>query len=447
MSPEYDAFGRPNRSGSGGGDGEARPSSGGSGGGPSADGGSGSPRPGGGGSWSPSSSGSPGGGGRPRPSDGGAGPRPGSGSGRGCVVALVAVVVVVIAAVALAIVGSGGDDERTANGSTTPFGQGDDDASSMLSPAGTRKAFARLKAKVQPGERVTSLSIRDAYLSAQVTPGPGRSERSITIRENGEDYETTTSIESGARGLSLEAIDVSGPERLLAATRRGLGPRSAATVSYVVLDVPTEPEERSGWAVYLEGTPSDDSRWTSDMRGEGVLRPSDGAPAPPVGDPGPARTPAGTTGTSMVRPANLRRAIDLVGRGLASGSVVTGVDVRPATVTVSIRRSFRVRRHTVDAAFGVEVGSVSETTSKDGIPISQVDARGPERALRKIDARQRNGAPGRVDYVLLNPRMSGFPRSSTVWAVYLKGGHPNGRYWRATLDGRRIGRPGEASAP
>lgn len=449
MSPDYDAFGRPIRSGPGGEGGAARPSGGSgdsrsSGGSRPSGGASGGSRPSGGGSWSPSSSG------------GGGGSSPGAGRGRktaaqtGCGCVSLVVSLIVIGAIGLIALGAfvGDEDSATSGGSSTPFGAREDDPGSILSAQGTRGAFARLKTKLRAGERITSLSIREEYLSAQVTPGEGRKDRSITVRKDrDDDYESETSVSSGARGLSLEAIDLAGPQKLLAATRRGLGPRSRAKVAYVVLDVPTRPDERSGWAVYLEGTSSADNRWTSDIHGEHVLRPSDGAPAPPAGQQGPARTPAGVTGASLVRPANLRRAIAAVRAELPEDALVTAADVRPARVSVTARRSFRARTYTVDAAFGIEVGETQETATRDGLPISQVNAAGPERALRRIDARQGNGAPKRIDYVILNPRTSSFPGSRTVWSLYLRGGHPNGRYWRSTLDGRQIGRPGEASAP
>lgn len=442
MSPDYDAFGRPIRPGPGGGGGEARPSDGASPGGGSAPDGSGPSGPGG--RWSPSPSG---GGGQARPGSG-PGRRTAAQTGCGCVSLMVAVIV--IGALGLMALGaSGGDDDpgRT-GGSTTPFGAREDGAQALLSPAGTREAFTRLKAKMRAGERITSLSLRPAYLSAQVTSGPGAKDRSISIREDrDDDYESETTVVSGTRGVSLEAVDLAGPQRLLAATRRGLGPRSAATVGYVVLDVPDGPDERSGWAVYLEGTPSEDARWTSDIHGRGVLRPSDGAPAPPPGQAGPARTPVGVTGASMVRPANLRRAIAAVRAELPQGALVTGADVRPARVSITARRSFRERTYTVDAAFGLTIGETRETPSRDGLPIAQLNPAGPERALRKVDARQRNDAPKRIDYVIFNPRSSSFPGSRTTWSLYLKGGHPNGRYWRSTVDGRQVGRPGEASAP
>lgn len=447
MSPDYDAFGRPLRPGPDGGGGDARPSdrpSSGDGTGRSPSGGPDSSRPSGGASWSPSSSS---GDGRSGP---GAGPGGKTAAQRGCGCVALLVAVIVVGAMGLMALGATVDDggDARVDGPTTPFGAREDGAGSMLSAAGTREGFARLRATLRAGERITSLSIREEYLSAQVTSGVGRKDRSITIRQDrDDDRETETSVASGARGMALGAIDPAGPRRLLAATRRGLGPRSTAEVGYVVLDVPTGPEERAGWAVYLEGTSSEDSRWTGDLRGEGVLRPSDGAPAPAVGQVGPARTPTGVTGASLVRPANLRRAIAAVRAELPRDALVTGADVRPARVSITARRSFRERVYTVDAAFGVGVGQPRETSSRDGLPIARLNAAGPERALRKIDARQGNGAPGRVDYVILNPRTSVFPDSQTVWSVYLKDGHPNGRYWRATLDGRRIGRPGEPSAP
>lgn len=431
MSPEYDAFGRPNRPAPG--DGPARSST--------------SPR---------------------TPSDrdardarrrrrGRRSPRPPRQGG--CVGGLITLVVVGAVGVPIGIAVLAGDDgARPAESDREVIdrfvGSGKDarssaaaagDTKGMLSTGGTQQAFARLKAKMQPGDRITSLSIRPEYLSARIARGVGTPERSITIREDDE-YESdgTTATE---RGVALEALGLDGPRRLIEAARRGVGPRSTATVGYVVLDVGRDRDDEHGWAVYLEGTTSEDSRWTSDIRGDHVLRPSDGAPAPPEGESGPARTPTGVAPSSMVRPENLRRAVRVVAEALEDDALVTSVDVRPKAVSFRVRRSFRERSYSVDATFGLEVGAVNETASRDGIPISEVNARGPERALRKIDSRRDNRAPERVDYVILSPRSKTFPQSRTVWLVYLQGGHPNGRYWRATADGRRIGRSGEAGAP
>lgn len=366
------------------------------------------------------------------------------------------VVLLVVAGIAVPFVlalAGGEDDPSSAGDSESALREFRDGRSGtaeegFLSPDGTKEAFARLKAQAKPGERITSLSIRPEYLSAQLATGEGAPERSLTIRsDDGDDHESASSSPSSSRGIALEALDLRGPAALMAAARRGLGPASPATTSYVVLDLGRTPDDPSGWAVYLEGTTSENSRWTSDMRGEHVLRPSDGAPAPPEGERGPATVPTGVGGASMVRPENLRRAIAVVRDRLQDGALVTSVDVRPRTVTFRVRRSFRERTYTVDAAFGLDVGDVNETSSRDGVALSSVNWRGPERALRKVDSRQENRAPERVDYVILSPRSSVFAQSRTVWLVYLQGGHPNGRYWRATADGKRIGRSGEPGAP
>lgn len=428
MAPEYDAFGRPVDSGSRGTAGPAEP--------PSPSG-----RPGGG----------PRGGGAPRPRSG---PSSSSGPRRvvGCVSTLVVLFVLATIAVPVVLVTTGGDDAPTADreGTLERFrGTGDgrlaSDAEGMLATRGTTDALDRLRARMRPGERVTSMSIRSEYLSAGVASGLGAPERQITIR--GDDEDERDGRTATERGVALGALDVRAPQRLIAAVRRGLGPGSTATVSYVLLDVGDGADEAPSWVAYLEGARSEDARWTSDARGARVLRASDGAPAPPEGARGPARTPTGVEATSMVRPDNLRRAIALVRGRLPRGALVTNVDVRPRNATFRVRRSFRERPYTVDAALGLQIGDAYETSSRDGVPISSVNARGPERALRKVDARKRNRAPERVDYVILSPRSTAFAQSRTVWLVYLKGGHPNGRYWRASADGRRIGRAGEPGAP
>lgn len=436
MSPEFDAFGRPISPGSGSGpSAEPTPSEPGR---PTVSAGERS-RPG---SRTGGRSDVGGGSADPRPAGG---PSPATRSGCGCA-ALLGVLAVLVGVGAVAVFSLAGEDAEVRGSGTSADGARRLDAAGALSPAGTRRQTQRLQAVLRPGERITSLSIRENYLSALVSTGAGRPGRSITLYTDRDPY-----VGSGGtatdRGVSLESLDLAGPARLIAATRRGLGPRSAAKVSYVVLDRSPVEGEPAGWAVYLEGSAPDESRWTGDIHGDHVLRGADGAPAPPAGSTGPARLPRGIAGTSLVRPANLRRAVDLVRRAAPDGSVVTGVDVRPVHVDVTTRTGYRTRRFTVDAAFGIRADTPGETTQRTGIAFSSVDTRGPERALRRIESRARNRATSRVDYVLLSLAVPGIAAQRTTWGLYLAGGSPVRRYWRATLDGRRVGEPGTPEAP
>ncbi|MEV4422195.1 hypothetical protein AB0L40_19800, partial [Patulibacter sp. NPDC049589] len=363
----------------------------------------------------------------------------------GCLPGLIALVVVaaVIAVPVVSLVGT--DDESGVRGVLNSLDdlKGAEDAASMLRSEGLRGALARLEREMKPGEKVFSLSIRREYLSGTVATATGAQGRSITIRR-GSDVSTGTSGATSGRGVPLEALDRSAPTRLIEAARRGTsGAILTDDSDYVVLDAGREPGDPQSWALYLEGG----ARWTGDGHGRHVIRSDDGAPAPEPGEPGPARKPTGITGTSMVRSANVRRALQAVEPLVAEKSVVTGIDVRPGSVAVTTRRGYQERRWTVNAAFGVEASAPTETTQLNGIPFSAVNPMGPERALRRIESRAKNRATSRVDYVLLNPRVAAFPGSRTVWGVYLKDGSPVRRYWRATLDGRRVGEPGKPGTP
>lgn len=471
MSPEYDAFGRPIRTGSG--DGAS------SGPAPSAGGGgtrrpadrrpraaddderdrsadrpddrAPDDRPGGVFGGGPPSGDRPGAvfgagapsGGEPA-SVGGASPAVRAGCG--CASSLVALVVV-LGIAGVAIFSAVGDEDSGIRGALTAIDDltrdGDGDG---LSAAGTRREVTRLRAELRPGERLVSLTLRADYLSARAAIGEGAPTRTITLYAD-RDPSISEGGTSSDRGVPLEDLDLDGPARLIAATRRGLGPRSTATADYVVLDLGTDDDDPPGWALYLDGAAQDELRWTGDVHGRHVLRAADGAPAPAAGQAGPARVPTGIAGGSMVRPANLRRALDAVRKAAPSGSLVTGVDVRPVRIGVSTRKGYRERRYTVDAAFGLDAAAPGETTQRNGIAFSAVNARGPERALRRIQSRAGNRATGRVDYVLLSLPTPGFAGQRSTWGVYLAGGSPVRRYWRASLDGRRAGEPGTPQAP
>ncbi|WP_026911259.1 hypothetical protein [Patulibacter minatonensis] len=439
MSPEYDAFGRPIRGGSSG-DGaaprSAEPAS----------------HPG----WSPA----PQGDGRSSSGDAraearaeaerrsrarrsGGGREPSrSGNGSGCVGPFIGVVVTIAVGLGPVIaIFSDGDDSSSGTRFATP-GKALTSKDSLVSPTGLRDGMRRLKAELRPGERISTLSIRAEYLSATVATGVDAPRRFITIR-GGDDVFTSSSGTSTERGVSFEALDPEAPSRLIAAALRGTSGSGFGSSDYVVLSTGRDPGDPVTWAVYLQGR----ERWTSDAKGAHVIRPEDGAPAPAVGERGPAKAPTGITGTSMVRSANLRRAIAAVRPRVPANSLVTGVDVRPASVTVTVRRSFHERRWAVDAAFGVTPQSESETTQRNGIPFGAVDAMGPERAVRRIESRAKNRASSRVDYVVLSLRQPVFADSRTTWGVFLKDGSPARRYWRASLDGRRVGEPGKPGSP
>ncbi|WP_320669709.1 hypothetical protein [Patulibacter defluvii] len=362
---------------------------------------------------------------------------------------------IVIAAIvgAVLLIGSSGGDSGSSGGTTAivdggPDGPRQGDAQGMLSPKGTAQAFARLRGAMRPGERITNLSIRPDYLSATVAPGPDQPARSLTVREGEDDVLASTAGNNGSDlGIALTAVDQAAPARLIAAARRGIGPRSAATVNYVVLSGGREEGDPPEWSVYLEGTPSNESFWRGDAHGQHVLRPGDGTPAPPEGQDGPGVRPFGLNETSLIRARNLRRALAAVRPLLGSGARVTDVSVWPERVSVTSRRRWVERRFTVDAAFGVERNGSSETNPRGGIDLGSVDVAAPERALDRLARRTRSDISGRINYLILDPPDGSFPGERTVWRIYLQGGNPATRYWSATRDGRRIGRPGTPGAP
>lgn len=321
----------------------------------------------------------------------------------------------------------------------------DEREASLLAPAGTRRALGQLRSELQPGERIVSLYLRDDELDVITTNGPDRPARRMTIDAEGLAENREQPGDAFHRGLTIAQVDDAAPQRLLAAVRRGFG--RPFTTRFLLLDGGDRDGDPVTWAAYLDGVPSAQERWESDLHGRHVVRTSDGAPAPAAGDRRPIVTPAGTNRSSLLRRENLRRALAAARAATWSDGRVQGVDVWPNHASVTVRRGYRQRRVTVDAGLGVRIDSRGETPQKGGLAFAAIDPAGPERALAGITRRTGRNAGKRVDYVILSPRNPVFPDDRTTWNVYLRGGDPAARYWRATVDGRRVGRAGEANAP
>lgn len=323
----------------------------------------------------------------------------------------------------------------------------------LLTRSGSRAAFARLRTRIRPGERVVALSLRPDYLLAQVATGDGAPLRLVSIREDADRDSESDGGTSDRPGVPFAQIDPRGPARLVAAARRGLGPGSSAIAEGVVLNTVERPDESRGWTVTFSGGGPEDETWTSDGSGDHVVRQSDAAPAPPAGAEGPAVRPSGTTGTSLVRTRNLRRALVAVEREIGPDAAVAEVDVRPTVVAVRVGRGGGERTYRVDASLGVRVEDLPDPVEGGGIPLAQVDASGPERALRRIDAQAGGRASARVESVTLVLATPGPSGPRTAWRIQLASGAASGGdvdvgdTWEARLDGRRVGRPGETPAP
>lgn len=392
----------------------------------------------------------------PGPSPTGAGPEPGPSMPDGLPRLkhgwggpLLGIVVMIVLGVVLAgtFGSSSGPTGSTSAVGTTDAGDGagDEREESLLAPAGTRRALGQLRNELQPGERIVSLYLRDDELDVITTNGPDRPARRMTIDAEGLAENREQPGDAFHRGLTIAQVDDAAPQRLLAAVRRGLGGPFAAR--FLLLDGGDRDGDPLTWAAYLDGVPSARERWAGDAHGRHVVRTSDGAPAPTAGDRRPIVTPAGTNRSSLLRRENLRRALAAARAATWSDGRVQGVDVWPNHASVTVRRGYRQRRVTVDAGLGVRIDSRGETPQKGGLAFAAIDAAGPERALAGITRRTGRSATKRVDYVILSPRNPVFPDDRTTWNVYLRGGDPAARYWRATVDGRRVGRAGEANAP
>lgn len=308
-------------------------------------------------------------------------------------------------------------------------------------------ALDQLKTEQRPGERIVSLTMYADETRVVTTAGRDQAPRVLTLNSDGTiDEEVSGDLRSP--GVELDRIDERASQRLLAAVERGLDRGfSVNKVHYASSDRDDEP---AGWTATIQPATDRDApaeqRWRGDLHGRHVLRLGDGAPAPAPGRPGPAKRPAGSNRASLLREGNLRQALAAASSAAADTRVV-GVDLRPKRAVVTVRDGFHKRRFTVDAAFGVGPDSGATSPEKGSVSFATIDPAGPERALARISQQIGESAAARIDRLTLDPRNPGRPDLRSIWHVYLKGQDPINSHWRATLDGSRVGRPGEDDAP
>jgi hypothetical protein len=362
---------------------------------------------------------------------------------RSPVVPVLVALVVVVGAVALGVLSASDDRPRARLG-------GDLEATG-LTPRSTVERVRALRAAIRPGERLLSVSVGTSYASLRLRrpAGSDSTTRTVSLRDDGDvsSFDGSSSIASGP-GADPRRLDVEAPGRLVGAVLRGIGPGAAAKVSSVSVSAyEREDEPRLDWSAFVRGGAEPGRSWRGDEHGRHVVRVIDGAPAPDVGERGPAVPPTGTSGRSLLASANLRAAIGAaVGRDTAAR--VATLEVRPERVQVGLMTPGEPRRYvTVNAALGVDT-PVLLTRSGPTVRAAQIVPAAPVRALDRIGRRLRIDARARAAFALLqvpDPNLGGGPLR---WLVVLDDTVPaTDRTWQATADGRRVARSGEPLRP
>ncbi|MDO9409180.1 hypothetical protein [Patulibacter sp.] len=346
--------------------------------------------------------------------------------------------------VLLAIVGSLVDDDAPTASSGGRVGIV---GTTPLTAERVARAVGLLRVEMGSGERVLSVSITDSYASARVLTADGDGTRSLSLGRDGAVTAVGGSSTSAtSRGVPVTDLDAPAAGAIAEAVVRGLGP--GATGALRSLTAYSYQDEPLRWTASVEGGPDVSRTWSADQAGRSVVRTKDGAPAPPKGQPGPATVPEGISGTSLLAPDNLRQALGALGAlpALQDESpreiLLSTLNLEPERLLAGVKDGTDRRLVSVDAAFGLDPSAVSPSAGEDTVALSDVDAAGPARALRTIGRRLSTDAAAQVQSVSLAPDGGAADGGRPGWFVLLEG-EGEDRVWRASLDGRRVGRSGE----
>jgi hypothetical protein len=146
----------------------------------------------------------------------------------------------------------------------------------------------------------------------------------------------------------------------------------------------------------------------------------------------------GVGGLSLVREANLRRALAKVAAG--SRPLISNIRVAPERVDVTVRDADGSRKLlSIDPGFGVKQSDFG-VGDDPAVAAAKIDAAAPERMVRAVGERTGLG-PDAVDYVTMSFAGSG----ERNWYMALKQGPARTRQWIAARDGSDLRKPGELS--
>jgi len=140
---------------------------------------------------------------------------------------------------------------------------------------------------------------------------------------------------------------------------------------------------------------------------------------------------------SLVRAANLRRALREVQRRLRRTEAVTSVRLEPDQLVVNVRdERGRARTLAVDVTFGVQTRDSGTDTSTDAFSLEVVNPQAVERIVRQA-LRQADADDTNLSYLALS---SG---RSPTWTIGLDDVRIADRTWTADLQGLAVTHPGE----
>jgi len=147
----------------------------------------------------------------------------------------------------------------------------------------------------------------------------------------------------------------------------------------------------------------------------------------------------GSEEISLTRPANLRRALDVLERRrLKAEGVFEDLRIAPGRIDTQVRTSHQIIDLQVRTDLSIPLDHATDFPGDEGaiargIGARDVDVDAPTEILRKID-RRRDGttAAADLDYMVVD---RGLIDHKIEWAVFLKRG-PRPRSWRS--EGRRL---------
>lgn len=145
----------------------------------------------------------------------------------------------------------------------------------------------------------------------------------------------------------------------------------------------------------------------------------------------------------LVQPAGFKGALGAVQRKLKSGERVWLIRVARDRININTRLPNGDQRLiNVDDELHADATTAGSAGDRAGIPLGRIDVQAPSRAVRRVAAKG-GVAPRRLDYLVLFS--SSFPGDAPTWSLFFRSGSQTNTQWIASLDGRSVHRPGEAS--
>ena len=153
-----------------------------------------------------------------------------------------------------------------------------------------------------------------------------------------------------------------------------------------------------------------------------------------------------TSGDSLVKTANLRKALNAVKAKSPANATVESLRITPTRVDVTVAQSDGAQFElSVDPSYEVSKDTYP-ASEPEGLPFSKIPTAVPERLIKTIESKL-GLKPADLDYVLLNPRKDFEGKRDDEWGAYYSK-PPLHNDATAALDGtdvRLIGTPDAAT--